>query len=48
MNDEIVKLKAEIFDLQVEDAALRAKIQDKLNQLNILNQKNNAQSKQPL
>lgn len=34
--DEIIKLKSEIFDLQVEMGRVQKEIKDKLNALNVL------------
>lgn len=42
MDDEIVKLKAEIFDLQVTYCETKKKLDEKLKQLNILIAQKNA------
>lgn len=45
--DEITKLKAEIFDLQVEYGVVRAKIDEKLQYLNhLMTEQKNAQQRQ--
>ena len=39
MSDEIIKLKAEIFDLQIKYGLIRKEIEEKLKELNELKQK---------
>ena len=38
--DEIIKLKAEIFDLQLEFNRVRQKIEDKIKKLNVIVKQN--------